>query len=100
MTPEQLGLGQKDLKVLRLPDGLEVVERGWFQSTSIEKLIVSSRVKTLGEYAFYNCKQLREVAFEPDSHLECIGELCFAYTSLREITIPSSVKSLGVSAFC
>ena len=56
MTPEQLGLGQKDLKVLRLPDGLETVGDGWFMHTGIEKLIISSSVKTLGNSAFSYCK--------------------------------------------
>ena len=56
MTPEQLGLGQKDPKVLRLPDGLEAVGKGWFEGSKVEKVIVSSSVKTLREHAFSCCK--------------------------------------------
>lgn len=53
--PEQLGIDQKDPKVLRLPDGLETVGDGWFEDTNIEKLIISSSVKTLGNCAFCDC---------------------------------------------
>ena len=52
---EQLGFGQKDLKVLRLPDGLETVGDSWFMHTGIERLIIPSSVKTLGKSAFSGC---------------------------------------------
>ena len=71
-TPEQLGLDQKDPKVLRLPDGLETVGSDWFQHSEVEKVVVSKSVKVLGEGAFGFCASLREVAFEPDSRLEYI----------------------------
>ena len=54
-TAKQLGFGQKDLKTLRLPDGLETIGSDWFWYTNIEKLIVSSSVKTLGNCAFGDC---------------------------------------------
>ena len=72
MTLELLGLDQKDSKVLRLPDGLETVGSDWFQYSDVEKVVVSKSVKVLGEDAFGFCSSLREVTFEPGSHLECI----------------------------
>ena len=98
-TPEQLGFGQKDLKVLRLPNGLETVGDSWFVNTNIERLIVSSSVKTLGKFAFYNCKQLREVVFEPGSCLERIEEDCFRECGLTRIVIPGSVQHIGEFSF-
>ena len=71
-APEQLGLDQKDPKVLRIPDGLETVGNDWFQHSEVEKIIVSKSVKVLGEGAFGFCSGLREIAFEPGSRLECI----------------------------
>ena len=56
MTPEQLGLGQNDPKVLRLPDGLETGGEEWIQCREMEKLIVSSSIKTLGKCIFSGCK--------------------------------------------
>lgn len=67
MTREQLGLDQKNLKVLRLPDGLEVVGDSWFSLSDIEKLIIPNCVRKLEDNAFANCMKLREVVFEPDS---------------------------------
>ena len=58
-TPEQLGIGQTEPGVLRLPDGLETVEDNWFGYADIEKVIVSSSVKVLGGSAFCRCEKLR-----------------------------------------
>lgn len=55
-TPEQLGLDQKDQRVVRLPDGLETVGNGWFRERDVEKLVVSSGVKVLGDSAFFGCR--------------------------------------------
>ena len=55
MTPEQLGLGQSEDGVLRLPDGLETVGKEWFQQSRVEKVFIPSSVAVLGERAFYYC---------------------------------------------
>ena len=54
-TPEQLGLDQKDPEVLCLPNGFKAVGNVWFRNSNVEKVIIPSSVKTLGEYAFYYC---------------------------------------------
>ena len=95
MTPEQLGIGQADQLVLRLPDGLDRVGDGWFAGSDIEKLVIPSCVRALGNSAFANCEQLREVVFEQNSQLEHIGEKCFENCGLKEILIPRSVRNIG-----
>ena len=97
-TPEQLGVGQ-DPKVLRLPDGLEVVEEFWFCHYGMEKLIVSNTVRVLEQCAFGECERLREVVFEPGSRLEFIGKECFHDNGLQKIVIPKSVREIGEMAF-
>ena len=97
-TREQLGLDQ-DPKVLRLPDGLEVVEDDWFSESDIERLIISNTVKKLGDHAFSSCVKLREVVFEPGSRLETIGSYCFAHCDIEQVTIPRSVRDIGNLAF-
>ena len=99
-TPEQLGIGQTDPKVLRLPDGLEEVGDEWFRDGGVEKLVVPNSVKTLGESVFFKCKRLREVFFEPDSRLETIGYACFGYSGLVNVVVPKSVQYIGSYAFC
>ena len=83
MTRVQLGLDQEDPKVLRLPDGLEVIGDDWFWESDVEKLIIPNTVRELGHSAFSWCEKLREVVFEPDSRLEAIREFCFAHSMLE-----------------
>ena len=66
----------------------------------MEKLIVPSCVKELGDSAFCGCKELCEIVFEPGSQLERIGNNCFCgCRKLREIVVPESVQDIGESAF-
>ena len=97
-TREQLGLDQ-DPKVLRLPDGLEVVGDFWFVSSDIEKVFIPNTVRELGSRAFSDCARLREVVFEPGSQLETIGSYCFERCGLREFVAPESVKDVGFGTF-
>ena len=55
---------------------------------------------TIKANAFNNCRELRTVIFEADSHLESIGESCFYVCGLREIVVPRSVRVVGSWAFC
>ena len=98
-TREQLGLDQRDPKVLRLPDGLEIVGNQWFAGSDIERLVVSSGVRELGARAFAKCRRLREVVFESGSRLERIGDHCFHYSGLRSVAIPRSVRVIDRGAF-
>ena len=99
MTREQLGLDQEDPKVLRLPDGLEVVGDEWFSLATIEKLVVPSCVKVLGESAFIMCERLNEVVFEQGSRLERIERCCFDRCNLTKIVLPESVQYIGEFCF-
>lgn len=97
-TREQLGLDQ-DPKVLRLPEGLEVVRHHWFADSGIEKLIISNTVKKLGDEAFSDCVRLCEVVFEPGSQLETIGNWCFSCSGIEQIVIPKNVQSIENGVF-
>ena len=99
MTSEQLGLGQKNPKALRLPHGLEVVGKNWFSLSDIEKVFIPNTVRELEDNAFRYCLLLCEVTFESNSRLEIIGESCFSDCGFRKIVIPKSVKSIGDFAF-
>lgn len=96
---EQFGAGQNDPRLVRLPDGLEVVGERWFEASGVEKVTVSSSVKTLGKAAFAWCRQLREVVFEPGSRLEVIGDHCFRECGFETFLVPQSVRVIGNSVF-
>lgn len=98
MTPGQLGISC-DPKVLRLPDGLEAVGAWWFADSDIEKVLIPSTVREIGNRAFFHCKKLREVVFAPDSQLETIGNFCFYDCGPEEVVIPKSVLNIGNHAF-
>lgn len=65
---------------------------------AITRVVVESGVTTVGDNAFYGCKNLTQVSL-PDG-LTCIGKSAFDQdTSLTEIKIPSSVNEIGECAF-
>ena len=66
----------------------------------MEKVIISSSVRELGNEAFQSCQKLCEVVFEPESQLERIGESCFTSTGLTEFVVPKSVRAIEGGAFC
>ena len=94
-TPEYLGLGQEP-GVLRLPGSLEIVRKKWFEDSNVEKVIVSNSIRELKDYAFYRCQKLREVVFESGSHLERIGEACFAGCGIESMCLPRSLRDIDI----
>lgn len=75
----------------------------FYRETSITSLTVPSGIKSVDSYAFTYCSSVGQLTLEEG--LETIGDLAFALgteggaSSLTELTIPSSVKSIGTGAF-
>ncbi len=64
----------------------------------IKEVIIQDGVKSIGQYAFYSCKNLTKVTIP--SSVTTIGQSAFAgATKLTSITIPSSVTSIESRAF-
>lgn len=57
-----------------------------------------ANVTRIGDYAFMDSKALKNVTFNGDN-LEEIGTKAFFGTSVKEVTIPKSVKTIGAAAF-
>ncbi|MCM1144895.1 MAG: leucine-rich repeat protein [Blautia sp.] len=65
---------------------------------SLERLVLPKRLKTLPQYTFQNCANLKEVTLQEG--LEEIGNHVFENCpSLEEIVFPSTVTSVGDYAF-
>lgn len=70
----------------------------FFSDSSISSIVIPSNIKSIGEFAFVNCFNLKRVTI-PDSVTD-IGRSAFrGCRSLTSITIPSNVTDIGSYAF-
>ena len=70
----------------------------YLNETPVTNLALSDNVKSIGDYAFYNCDSLTSISIP--SGVTTIGEATFCYcTSLTSINIPDSVTSIGAGSF-
>ena len=70
---------------------------GNFSPATLTKLSIASIGDTLPDYAFYGFTGLTEI--DGIGSVRVIGPYAFAYTALREITIPATVTKIGESAY-
>lgn len=84
-------------KEVSVPNGVEVVE-GFSYNKNIEKVILPSSVKEIGQYAFSGCTNLRKINFP--ENLERIWDGAFmGCKSLEKITINKKLKQIDEFAF-
>ena len=67
--------------------------------TSLEYINLPKSVKTIGNQAFRNCKNLKKVEFAEDAALENILKGAFADCGLESITIPGKIVTIEPEAF-
>lgn len=69
-----------------------------FSSTELQSVKFGKNIRTIGDYAFYNCKALIETEF-PDT-LENIGNCAFkSCRGLKKISFENKLVSIGRKAF-
>ncbi len=77
----------------------EISEQG-FSATSITKITIPATVTKIGQASFAYNNLLESVVFENGSKLEEISRGAFGYCpALKEISLPATVKSVGIMAF-
>lgn len=90
--------GCTSLTTIVIPDGIQTIESGAFSKSGLRTLQLSNTLRSIGNKAFYECKQLKNVLFP--SNLSSIGSEAFhSCTLLASINLPSSLISLGTNAF-
>ena len=82
-----------------IPKGTsEVLDRAFYDCSSLTNVVIPEGVKKIGSFAFEVCSSLASITI-PNS-VTCIGKYAFAgCSSLTSITIPNSVASIGQRAF-
>ena len=68
-----------------------------FAPSGLTSYSIPSGITTIGNYAFYDCKNLTSVTIP--SSVTAIGHSAFGYTSLSSVTLPSNLQSIGEDAF-
>lgn len=67
--------------------------------STLTRVSIASMGDTVPSYAFYGCTSLAEIEGLSETSLRAIGAYAFAYTALREVTIPATVQQIGENAF-
>ena len=81
-------------KKVILPDTINEIAYEAFRSSSIEEITLPKSLKILGDFAFKECKQLKD-AYVPGS-VEIIGNETYKNcTSLESLTVGHGVKVIG-----
>ena len=70
-----------------------------FYCSNITKIAIGKNVKFIGDWAFFNCNQVRTVVYESENKLEHIGYVAFQCPLVEEMPIPYSVRTIGEYAF-
>ncbi len=88
------------LASVQLGKGLETIGASAFDDCyALKSITIPSRVTTIPDYLFQNCTALTEVTFQGRA-TEIIGrEAFFGCTSLRQMSLPSTLSTIGSSAF-
>lgn len=91
----------KNITIPKSIEGIPVTEIGMSAFSgcdTLESLVIPGNVKTLGWWAFSNCKKLKKLKLS--GSVSEIGMDCFSECkSLTSVTIPNGVKSLAPGAF-
>ena len=86
------------LKSINLPVTQKTLPVGIFEGcTALETIVLPATLTTISTDVFYGCSNLSNVNLHEG--LETIGERAFYNCKLADITIPSTVTSIGNGAF-
>ena len=101
--------GLTGLETITIPEGVTSIGTSAFAFSDTSRynsklttvrFVGNSKLTTIGDFAFYNCRSLTSVDFGVNSQLISIGREAFKHCrSLTSITIPSNVTRISSSAF-
>ncbi|WP_288176922.1 leucine-rich repeat domain-containing protein [Prevotella sp. CAG:592] len=68
-----------------------------FKNSEISSVRLPKHLVEIQGYAFTGCKNLKSIEFPPS--LKEIGREAFSYSGLTHVTIPNTIKTLGMNSF-
>lgn len=90
--------GCSNLQDIILEEGIETLDYSVFDiCTSLERIIIPDTVTYIGNGCFADAEQLKEIIL--GKNVETIGLSCFSNTAIKTITLPPTLKELGIDAF-
>lgn len=91
---------RKDPRALLVPDGTDAINKEQYAEKYYERVFVPRSVTRIRDFAFCNCRNLKEVVFEEGSKLRVIGKGAFySCIALTKVTLPEGLENIGVGAF-
>ena len=92
-------LEKTTIPTVLLPWNLTAIPNRVFYQSSITSIYIPETVKTIGEYAFYQCKSIKGDLVIPDATTS-IGKYCFQECTFDgTLTFGSGLKTIGEYAF-
>ena len=97
---DQMRINMKSLLRLDLSecDITEIPDGGLTGKTQLQELILPTKLKTIGKYAFQDCPYLTGKLDLP-SGVTSIGNSAFRGTSYTSVNLPNKLQAIGDSAF-
>ncbi|MBR3358605.1 MAG: leucine-rich repeat domain-containing protein [Solobacterium sp.] len=89
--------GYGDVVRLTVPEGVTEIRSSAFEDSSLEEISLPSTLETIGDMAFYGCRNLKSVII-PDGVRE-ISDRAFKWSGLEEIHLPEKLSVIGREAF-
>lgn len=88
-----------DISTVEIPASVEIIEESAFEGcTGKTSLALHKGLNTIGNRAFANVA-LTDISFGTDSELKQIGDEAFSGATIKQLSIPSTVKTIGRKAF-
>lgn len=89
---------ENSVKTVIYGDKVTKVARDFNNNSNLERVVLGSNVKSIGNNAFSDCTSLKSITI-PENVAEIGDSAFYGCTNLTSITIPESVTEIGVSAF-
>ncbi|MBQ7352485.1 MAG: leucine-rich repeat domain-containing protein [Clostridia bacterium] len=91
----EYAFAETSIKEFTIPEEMTIIPKGLFHMClSLEKVTTGDKLDAVCESAFYQCESLKSI----DLHnVTQIDDNAFAYSGLREFTLPATVNYVGES---